>query len=262
LNLTINPIYAFTENHSICDGETYNWHGTDYTSAGSYTANYNSVNGCDSIYTLNLTINPVYAFTENHNICDGEIYNWHGTDYTLSGTYTANYNSVNGCDSIYTLNLTVQSVDTSLIVSNFTISANAIGAIYQWLDCSNSFAIITGANSQNYTAIANGSYAVEITQGLCADTSACVQITTVGISTIQIKGISFYPNPFSNELVIEREGYNEKLNFDILNAIGQVVFKGDLIEKTTVQTSNFAPGVYLIKLENGKTFEFKKIIKE
>jgi hypothetical protein len=51
------------------------------------------------------------------------------------------------------------------------------------------------------------------------------------------------------------------LNFEILNAIGQLVFKGNLVEKTTVQTSNFTPGVYLIKLENGKTFEFKKILK-
>jgi hypothetical protein len=34
------------------------------------------------------------------------------------------------------------------------------------------------------------------------------------------------------------------------------------MEKVTVQTSNFAHGVYLVKLENGKIFEFKKIIKE
>jgi hypothetical protein len=74
--------------------------------------------------------------------------------------------------------------------------------------------------------------------------------------------IMIYPNPVSNELIIEINGNNEKINFYILNAIGQVVFKGNLVEKTTVQTSNFAPGVYLIKLENGKTFEFKKIIKE
>ncbi|MPM60135.1 hypothetical protein SDC9_106982 [bioreactor metagenome] len=44
--------------------------------------------------------------------------------------------------------------------------------------------------------------------------------------------------------------------------MGQVVFEGDLVDKTTVQTSSFAPGVYLIKLENGKTFEFEKIIIE
>ncbi|NVO03370.1 MAG: T9SS type A sorting domain-containing protein [Bacteroidetes bacterium] len=35
-----------------------------------------------------------------------------------------------------------------------------------------------------------------------------------------------------------------------------------LTEKTVVNTSIFASGVYLIKLENGKEYEFKKIVKE
>lgn len=74
--------------------------------------------------------------------------------------------------------------------------------------------------------------------------------------------IKIYPNPVSNELIIEIEGSTDKFNFEILNAIGQVVFKGNLVKKTTVQTRDFASGIYLIKFENGKTFEFKKLIKE
>lgn len=74
--------------------------------------------------------------------------------------------------------------------------------------------------------------------------------------------INVYPNPITNELMIEIEGNSEPVNFEILNASGQVVFKGNLVEKTTVQTSNFAPGVYLIKFISDKTFELKKIIKE
>jgi hypothetical protein len=34
-----------------------------------------------------------------------------------------------------------------------------------------------------------------------------------------------------------------------------------MFDKTVVQTTDFSPGVYLIKIENGKTFEFKKIVK-
>ncbi|MFZ4414643.1 MAG: T9SS type A sorting domain-containing protein [Bacteroidales bacterium] len=71
-----------------------------------------------------------------------------------------------------------------------------------------------------------------------------------------------YPNPVHNELILESKGNTDKLNFEILNAIGQVVYKGKFIEKTIVQTINFTPGIYLIKLENGKSFEFKKIVKE
>jgi len=50
--------------------------------------------------------------------------------------------------------------------------------------------------------------------------------------------------------------------FEILNTTGQVVLEINLVEKTSVQTANFAPGVYLIKLGNNKTFEFKKIVKD
>lgn len=82
------------------------------------------------------------------------------------------------------------------------------------------------------------------------------------VVTDNILGLKIYPNPVSNELIIEIEGNNELLNYEIINTIGQVVYKGNFIKKTTVQTSNFAPGVYLVKFENGKIFEFKKIIKD
>jgi len=79
---------------------------------------------------------------------------------------------------------------------------------------------------------------------------------------VKPEAISIYPNPVSYELNIEIEGNIEQVNFEIFNSIGQVVFKGNLVEKTTIQTSNFEFGIYLIKLENGKVFEFKKIIKQ
>ncbi len=38
--------------------------------------------------------------------------------------------------------------------------------------------------------------------------------------------ISIYPNPFSDELIIDAEGYNDKIGFEIFNAIGDVVLIG------------------------------------
>ena len=73
--------------------------------------------------------------------------------------------------------------------------------------------------------------------------------------------IKVYPNPVYDELTIEIKGNNDRLIFNILNSTGQIVFKGNLAEKTVVQTTNFSPGVYLVKIENSKSFEFKKIVK-
>jgi len=74
--------------------------------------------------------------------------------------------------------------------------------------------------------------------------------------------IKVYPNPVTNELTIELKGNTKKIDFEIINSLGQVVYNGNIVEKTVVQMANFAPGIYIIKFESGKTFEFKKIVKE
>jgi hypothetical protein len=71
-----------------------------------------------------------------------------------------------------------------------------------------------------------------------------------------------YPNPVSNELVIEMHGNNKTVNFEIFNSMGQIVKTGSLVERTIVQVDAFLPGFYYIKLNNGKTLEYKKIVKE
>jgi hypothetical protein len=124
--------------------------------------------------------------------------------------------------------------------------------------------LIPGATYQNYTVTNNGDYYVVVTlSGCSSDASNTIQAVQTGIENPNTNGIiKVYPNPVSNELIIEIEGNNEKLYFEILNAVGKVIYKGDLVEKTTVQTTDFAPGFYFVKIGDGKTFDFKKIVKE
>ncbi len=131
----------------------------------------------------------------------------------------------------------------------------------QWFDQNGE---INGATNQDFTATINGNYCVIVTILGCSSVpSNIINVVLTGTEIVdENRIIKVYPNPVSNELIIEIEGNNEKLNFEILNAIGHVIFNGNIVKKTTVQTSNFAPRVYLIKLENDKTFEFTKIIKE
>jgi len=76
------------------------------------------------------------------------------------------------------------------------------------------------------------------------------------------KKIDVYPNPVSDILTIVCSGNNKEIGFDILNSVGQIVLSGKLLDKAIVQTSTFSPGIYLIKLNTGKTIEFNKIIKQ
>jgi hypothetical protein len=44
--------------------------------------------------------------------------------------------------------------------------------------------------------------------------------------------------------------------------MGAVIYNGSFIQKTTIQTSGFAAGIYVIKFANANNFEFKKVIKQ
>jgi hypothetical protein len=95
--------------------------------------------------------------------------------------------------------------------------------------------------------------------------SVSLQVDTLSTGVDPQEGYNsfiVYPNPVSDELNIEFKGNKVRRSFEIFNSIGQIIFKGTLLEKTIVQTTNFARGVYLVKLENGRSFEFKKILKE
>jgi hypothetical protein len=83
-----------------------------------------------------------------------------------------------------------------------------------------------------------------------------------GINKLFKSRILIYPNPASDMIIIEIEGNNENTNFEMLNLTGQLVYKGSMLEKTVINTKDFLPGVYMIKFENGKTVEFKKMVKE
>ena len=113
LTLTVNPVESTTLLAAICEGTTYTENGFNVSEAGTYTQNLQTVNGCDSIITLNLTVNPVENTNLTAAICEGTTYTENGFNVSEAGTYTQNLQTVNGCDSIVTLTLTVNPVEST-----------------------------------------------------------------------------------------------------------------------------------------------------
>jgi hypothetical protein len=260
LNLTINSNTG-TDVQTACD--SYTWiDGNTYTSSNNAaTHTLTNALGCDSVVTLNLTINHSTSGTDVQTAC--ESYTWiDGITYTTSNnSATDTLTNALGCDSVVTLNLTIINVPVGVTLSGATLTANTGGLAYQWLDCDNNFAPVNGQISESFTAITNGSYAVKITEGQCADTSDCVNVTTVNIAQNESGNfVAVYPNPFLNELSIETNG--KSIRFEIYNALGQLIDKGVVAGKTIVQTATFESGVYTIKLESEKNIEFIKLIKQ
>ncbi len=117
LVLDVHPTYDTLIFDTICYGEQYTNFNFNTDSAGIYTQHLQSINGCDSIVTLNLHVSPTHDTTINAEICDNETYTLNGFIESESGVYTHNEVNIYECDSIFTLNLTVHPT------YNYTIDA-------------------------------------------------------------------------------------------------------------------------------------------
>jgi len=196
LNLTINHPSSSTETIVACG--SYEWKGTTYSSStnnnigglifGAPTWTGTNAAGCDSIVTLNLTINQPSYFTETIVACGS--YAWHDSTYTAS-TNTATWVGTNaaGCDSTVTLNLTIQnpsiaptsitsSVVFALAGTNFTLSVNGgslgTGATWKWYTGSCGGTLIGTGASISVSQTANTTYFVRA-EGTC-NTTACATL--------------------------------------------------------------------------------------
>lgn len=79
---------------------------------------------CSQSSTLEIVVHPNFTTEQNIALCQNQVpYSWNGQNLTVSGTYTANLTSQQGCDSTLTLNLTVaptaiQNLDIQVCQSN------------------------------------------------------------------------------------------------------------------------------------------------
>jgi gliding motility-associated-like protein len=89
-----------------CAGTSYNFNGSVLTTSGTYTDTVTTPSGCDSIVTLYLTFNPTYQQTRSFRLCPNQTYAFGPTTITGPGIYTNTFQTVNGCDSTVTLNVT------------------------------------------------------------------------------------------------------------------------------------------------------------
>jgi len=214
---------------------------------------------CDSIVNTVLTINNSSVGTDVVTACNS--YHWiDGSTYT-SNTNNETFvltNSV-GCDSLVSLDLSIQNIDTTLSFSGTTITANAMAISYQWLDCNSNYLPITGATNQMYTITTNGSYAVIVSNGNCADTTACIDITNLGLeSNLELLEVNVFPNPFEDVITIEFETF-DMFEITVSNIEGKIVYKAN--NRKTITSSNLEKGIYIVTVLTKDKYFYKKIIK-
>jgi len=107
--LMVNLNYSATISAILCPGDTYFLPGNiPVTTSGTYTSMLSTSNGCDSVITTNLQIAQSYFQAQSVSICQGDSFLLPSGLYTITqGLYIDTFQSIWGCDSIWTTQLIV-----------------------------------------------------------------------------------------------------------------------------------------------------------
>jgi hypothetical protein len=248
-----------TQTISACT--SYNWpvNNQTYNSNGVYTDTIANASGCDSIITLNLTINS--PITNSSTVTSCNSYNWNGNIYNTSGVYNQVLSTSNGCDSTVTLNLTITNSPSAVVTSpdGITLNANVVpNASYQWIYCSDITPVTNQTQSQFIPQI-NGLYAVVVTNSCGSDTSECANVNTIGLSELDFSGISLYPNPAFDKISIGLNGEMTPRMLTVYDVQGRLL-RNEVIENVSFDLSipELSQGSYILKIEGLGSLRFTK----
>jgi len=197
--------------------------------------------------------NTVSDLTIEQN--DGLMQNMDAATDWITGQFSCETSCSLEMTQTHTVNVNTVDETTSIVFD--AITANQTGATYQWLDCNNSYAIISGETAQSFTPTVNGSYAVAVTLNSCTDTSACVSVNNVSIKSLGTEAFSLFPNPTSNNLTIKSNEVIEKI--EVYNILGTLVLTEN---KTSFSVTELPTGIYIIQIKTTKGTGTTRFVKE
>lgn len=217
-------------------------------------------NGSPDVFVLKLKCAPNNV-TETVTACGSYVFD--GVTYTSNNnTATKVLTNASGCDSIITLDLTILNVDVTTTLNANTLTANATGATYQWIDCSDN-SLISGATDASFVATVSGDYAVIVNDGTCTDTSVCenVTVTSVGDLTLNANEDNYriYPNPTTNKVSISNFHTGIE-NITVMDLTGRTVMSFKPMADQ-IDLSHLDNGIYLIQMNVGDKKITQSLIK-
>ncbi len=230
--------------------------------SGSYLDTLATAQGCDSILNINLIIAQSDSTSFQATSCKPFVSPSGKFVWQQSGSYLDTLATTQGCDSILYINLTVTILDTAVSRNSLAFTAQQQNASYQWLDCTNGFAVIPSETGQTFTATTNGSFAVEISENGCVDTSSCFVVNNFGID--HLAGNSFvkiYPNPASSFVHIDFPFGNSSTQITLYNQLGQIVYDAIINKETISIPLPDRDGVYVLKIETESQTIVERVLK-
>lgn len=288
---TVNWYASPTSITSLGTGANY---VTQALTAGTYTYYAETTNTCSASASrtpITVTVNPAPPVTVNSgSVCSGKSFTMTpggASTYTFSNgsaiisptltstpsvvaMYTVTGTNSQGCTNLAVSNVTVYAlpnVSVTPAVSNACINSGSItltgvpsGGAYSGTNVSaNSF---TPAASGTFTPV----YSYTSPNTGCsntASTSIVVNLCT-GIDrfTKTSSAVTVHPNPTSGEFTVDFANGAEK-QIKVMDITGRIVYTiSGSQDKTLINMTSLANGVYYVQVQSGSTVETIKVVKQ
>ena len=197
--------------------------------------------------------------------CDSIYESPSGQFYSSSGIYVDTILNSMGCDSIITIDLTINEIVNTTITDNgssLSIVGNPVGTTLEWLNCENWSIVQAASTNEYFTQPINGTtYAAIINYNGCIDTSECYTYDRIGLEENINDFIILYPNPITGQYINIK---NEKLldmKVVLRNNLG-VILKTENIKLFESEIEiPFGSGIYYLDFIIDNTRFTKRIIK-
>lgn len=223
-------------NASICNGETYIFNGNSYTTNTELSDTLQNIYSCDSVVTFSLRVWQPSSSSVSISVCDGEVYYVGNHAHNQSGIFTDTLQTVNGCDSVVQLSLTLFSV------YQFTVDTS--------ITQGNSYTLPSG-NVVNTTGTYNDTLHTINNCDSIITTHLDVVSAVSPLSFGEGLGVRIFPNPAGDfvNVVIDKTMLGSELK--ITDVTGRVVSAVQLsFTNNPVSIAGFARGVYFITVKN------------
>lgn len=258
LNLTINMPTTAIVTTSACESYFWSQNNQTYTVSGMYNNTISNAAGCDSVITLDLTINMPTTAIVTGSACESYLWSQNNQTYTVSGMYNDTISNAAGCDSIIVLDLTITGFTaTATDNGDATLTASS-GSTYQWINCLSG--PILNATSQTYTTTENGDYAVMVTNADgCSSTSLCVPINYIGLQEIEGIQIHVFPNPTNNFLIVNMSTSITLL--EVRDSQGKLLQTLNIQNGDKIDLESYQTGVYFLSFQTENGLILRRITK-
>jgi len=211
--------------------------------------------------SVDVSVFPSSYELQNETICQGDSFLFAGSYYTMQGTYFDSTYTVNGCDSIIELDLTVDTIPyvTLAPFSPDTICLQSSPVANPAGTPSGGTYSGTGVSGSNFDPSVSGAGTFYVVytylNGACSNSDSTA-INVIDCTSLDENGeespLSVYPNPVTDFINIELSTvYNSDLELSVFNAKGQLVIMNELPANTptfVLNVSSLENGVYYLTI--------------